>query len=71
VPQIVSLVTTGKSRASFRASSAREEGRFAIVTKRAAEDAVDAMAHLTGAPVADGKVVWSWLLDAGVKFLRS
>jgi hypothetical protein len=32
VPQIVSLVTTGKSRANFRASSAREEGRFAIVT---------------------------------------
>jgi hypothetical protein len=36
------LVTTGKSKAVFRASSAREEGRFAIVTKRGAEDAVDA-----------------------------
>jgi hypothetical protein len=34
---------SGKSRAFFRASSARQEGRFAIVTKRWAEDAVDAV----------------------------
>jgi hypothetical protein len=33
-PQIVSLVTTGKSLAVVRASSAHQEGRFAIVTKR-------------------------------------
>jgi len=41
-PQIVSLVTTGKSLAVLSASSAHQEGRFAIVTKRGAEDAVDA-----------------------------
>jgi len=40
--QIVSLVTTGKSLAVLSASSAHQEGRFAIVTKRGAEDAVDA-----------------------------
>jgi hypothetical protein len=35
------------------------EGRFAIVTKRWAEDAMDATAQATNAPVADGEVVWS------------
>jgi hypothetical protein len=35
------------------------EGRFAIVTKRWTEDAVDATAHETNAPVADGEVVAS------------
>jgi hypothetical protein len=59
VPQAIPVVTSGKSRADFRPSSAREEGRFAIVTKRGAEDAVDAMAHMTSAPVADGEVVAS------------
>ena len=29
------------------------------------------MVLLTRAPEADGEVVWSWLPDAGVKFLRS
>ena len=35
------------------------EGRFAIVTKRWTEDAVDATAHETKARVADGEVVAS------------
>jgi hypothetical protein len=39
---MLSLATSGKSRAFFRPSPARQEGRFAIVTKRGAEDAVDA-----------------------------
>jgi hypothetical protein len=46
VSRVFSLVTPGKSPAFFCASSAPHEGRFAIVTKRWAEDAVDA----TGAP---------------------
>jgi hypothetical protein len=60
VPQIVSLVTTGKSLAVVRASSARQEGRFAIVTKRGAEDAVDAAARKTGEPARTAK---SWRPD--------
>jgi hypothetical protein len=52
-------VTTGKSLAVVRASSALKEGRFAIVTKRWTEDAVDAAAQTTNAPVADGEVVTS------------
>jgi hypothetical protein len=59
VSQAFRLVTSGKSLAFFRASSARQEGRFAIVTKRWTEDAVDAMAHKTNAAVADGEVVAS------------
>src|ERR1700679_4123977 len=39
---MLSLATSGKSRAFFRPSPARQEGRFAIVTKRGAGDAVDA-----------------------------
>src|SRR5205814_1212333 len=31
-------------------------------------DAMDAAAHETNAPAADGKAVWSWHPDAGVKF---
>ena len=42
VSQALALVTTGKSRAPFRASRARSEGRFAIVTKRWVRDAMDA-----------------------------
>jgi len=30
-------------------------------------DAVDALAHKTNAPIADGEVVWSWHPDADVK----
>jgi hypothetical protein len=67
-PQAFSLVTSGKSPADFRASRARYEGRFAIVTKRWARDAVDAMAHETNALVADGEVVASRYPDAGIKF---
>ena len=32
---------------------------------------MDADALLTNGADADGKVVWSWRPDAGVKFLRS
>jgi len=35
------------------------EGRFAIVTKRWAQDAMDVTAQKTNAHVADGEVVWS------------
>jgi len=35
------------------------EGRFAIVTKRGAGDAVDVDAPLTNGAEADGEVVWS------------
>jgi hypothetical protein len=63
-------VTTGKSLALLRASRAYKEGRFAIVTKRWAQDAVDAAAHQTNAFAADGEVVWFWHLDADAK-LRS
>jgi len=55
----VLLVTTGKSLAVVRASSARQEGRFAIVTERWAEDAVDAKAQTTKALFADGEATWS------------
>jgi hypothetical protein len=54
------LVTTGKSLALLRESSARHEGRFAIVTKRGAEDAVDACrAKDEREAQADGEVVAS------------
>jgi hypothetical protein len=48
-----------------------QEGRVAIVTfaGRAAVDASGAIDE--GAFLADGQVVWSWLPDAGVKFLGS
>jgi len=45
----------------------RNEGRFAIVTNVGLRDAVDAMAHKTNAPFADGEIVWSWHLDADAK----
>ena len=32
---------------------------------------MDAAAHETNAPAADGKAVWSWHPDAGVKFAGS
>ena len=32
---------------------------------------MDAEAPITNGVEADGEVVWSWLPDAGVKFLRS
>jgi len=35
------------------------KGRFAIVTKRWAQDAMDVTAQKTNAHVADGEVVWS------------
>jgi hypothetical protein len=51
--------------------SAPTEGRFAVVTKRWARDAMDAVAsgalHRTKTPAADGEVVWSWRRDPGVK----
>src|SRR5579872_804416 len=39
-----SLAMSGKSEAIFRASRAPQEGRFAVVTKRWARDAMDALA---------------------------
>ena len=45
------------------------EGRIAIVTD-AGLDAMDAAALLTNSANADGKDVWSWRPDAGVKFVR-
>jgi hypothetical protein len=48
----------------FRAST---EGRFAIVTKRWARDAMDASAQKANEVDADGEVVWSWRPLAGVK----
>jgi hypothetical protein len=44
-----------------------KEGRFAIVTTRWAQDAMDAMTHETKALIADGEAVWSRFLDAGIK----
>jgi hypothetical protein len=43
------------------------EGRFAIVTKRWARDAMDASAQKANDVEADGEVVWSWRPLAGVK----
>ena len=45
------------------------KGRFAIVTD-AGRDAVDADALLTNGAEADGKGVWFWHPDAGVKSAR-
>jgi len=45
------------------------KGRFAIVTKRGAEDAVDADSAATNALFADGEVVASWYLDAGINLV--
>ena len=42
------------------------QGALAIVTA-ARRDAVDADVPLTNGTDADGEVVWSWRLDAGVK----
>ena len=42
------------------------EGRFAIVTKRWARDAMDAAVSPDEAAAAYGKVVWSWRRDPGV-----
>jgi hypothetical protein len=49
----------GQITGSFPRVTCPPEGRFAIVTKRGAGDAVDAMAHETNARVADGEVVAS------------
>ena len=49
------------------AVSSHQEGRLAIVTN-AGRDAVDADVLWTNSTKADGEVVWSWRLDAGVKF---
>jgi hypothetical protein len=46
------------------------EGRFAIVTD-ARRDAVDADAPITNGAEADGKNVWSWHPDAGVKLAEA
>jgi len=53
--------------APFRVPS---EGRFAIVTKRWARDAMDAPAQKANEVEADGEVVWSWRPLAGVKLAR-
>jgi hypothetical protein len=46
--------------------SSHHKGRIAIVTD-AGRDAVDADVLLTSGTEADGQIVWSWRLDAGVK----
>jgi hypothetical protein len=46
--------------------SSHLQGRIAIVTD-AGWDAVDVDVLLTSGTEADGEVVWSWRLDAGVK----
>jgi hypothetical protein len=46
------------------------EGRFAIVTD-ARRDAVAADAPITNGVLADGKIVWSWHPDAGVKLAEA
>ena len=48
------------------AVSSHQEGRLATVTN-AGRDAVDADVLWTNSTKADGEVVWSWRLDAGVK----
>jgi hypothetical protein len=55
----ISLAPSGKSPADFRASRAPQEGRFAIVTKRWARDAVAADSALDEWRKADGEAVWS------------
>src|SRR5262245_18722758 len=51
------------------------ERRFAIVTIRRAQDAMDAAAsgdlHRTKTPAADGEVVWSWRRDPGATLAGS
>ena len=51
----------------FASARAQKEGRFAIVTKRWARDAMDALAQKANELEADGEVVWSWRPLAGVK----
>jgi len=48
-------------------SRASSEGRFAIVTKRWARDAMDASAQEANELEADGEAAWSWRPLAGVK----
>jgi hypothetical protein len=44
-------------------------GAFRDRHKTLARDAVDALAHQTNAPIADGKAMWSRRLDAGVNLV--
>jgi hypothetical protein len=64
---VVLLVTSGKSRADFRASCARQEGRFAIVTNVGAGCDGRLRAPDDARFRADGEVVWSWHPDADAK----
>jgi hypothetical protein len=62
----ISLVPSGKSNPLIGPSRS-SKGRFAIVTD-VGRDAVDAAVPMRRAAlIADGKVVWSWRPDAGVK----
>ena len=55
---------------NYIADIQNSEGRFAVVTKRWVQDAMDAAASgafaLDETPAAYGEVVWSWHRDPGV-----
>jgi hypothetical protein len=55
----ISLVPSGKSVAHFRASRARQEGRFAIVTDVGCEMRWTRKHRKTSGASADGEIVWS------------
>jgi hypothetical protein len=60
------VVPSGKSMASLRAFRARSRGAFRDRHERWMRDAMDARCRQTSGAGADGEVVWSWRLDAGV-----
>jgi hypothetical protein len=64
------LIFRNRKSVYIHSHPASQEGRLAIVTD-AGRDAVDVEAPLTNGAEADGEVVWSWRLDAGVKFAES
>jgi hypothetical protein len=68
--KIFPLALTGKSALEARPSRARKEGRIAIVTDVGRGMRWTRKVHETNAPDADDEAVWSWRLDAGVKFAK-
>ena len=63
------LRDTPKSKL-YRLHPVPKRGALRDRHERWVRDAVDAMAHKTNAPLADGEIVWSWHLDADAKLAR-
>jgi hypothetical protein len=70
-PQKDSGCVVGQIRTTNPAVPRSEEGRFAIVTDVERGMRWTLQRYETNVAATDGEVVWSWLPDAGAKFVRS